>query len=883
MENHFAIKKNINWITVFFCFLFTFLFISASAQTVILTPTDDAMVYQGSITNNYGTNPKLQVKNSYGSSINRNAYLKFNLTGITVAQAAKVTLRLYCNNKAIDTVQSVMGAFATGSGWTEGAITWKNAPALDSILSSTVAVSKSAYYEWDVTDYIKKALAAGTSTSFAIADLNLSNNLVEFSSKEATNMPQLVISSIANPVITAYYLDSKDGNDNNDGISSVTAWKTLNKINTTHLSPGAEIYFKSGQSFTGLFNISNSGTSANPVICDIYGGTAPAVIEGQGQPQAVFACNRPYVELKNLIVTNFRAGNISSTDLFSGILFMNEEGGTLNHIYLNNVKIDSVNSSDDVSNANTVYNGGLQFNVDGSRVPSNWNDVVIQNCSFTNLSRTGFNFQSDWDQRNVNTTFGQDLGDGTLDNWYPSTSIIIQNNIFKNIAGNGLIVRVAKNALVQGNLFDSCGTSISGNATFTFDTDSTIYQFNETKNTIYSAGETDARGIDADFRTKSTIIQYNYAHNNGLGGIVATGGNQTSGTIPQRFNVGTVIRYNLIENNDLQGVYFSGAIDGLDMYNNTLYADATHSNVQIVKTNVWAVAPINLRFKNNIFYFLGSNASYSFVSGSTYDFENNLYYGIHPGTEPSDPNKITGDPQFNNPGAEDGYKYLAGSAALNSGMLIPDNGGRDYYNNPVSSTSVPNVGMYNGPAVMPLPVTLVSFIAKKELTKVHLSWVTSTERNTSRFDLERSEDGYYFRKIGSVSANGNSSILVNYSFDDLTPVNGLNYYRLKQIDKDGNFIYSDVRIVNYGSTANGLNVYPNPAYYQILLNVNSDINTPVFITIFDIQGKKVKDLHLSSGLNVEINVSDLKRGIYLIDVNNFNTNQPIGNTRFLKL
>ncbi|MEO5647419.1 MAG: DNRLRE domain-containing protein, partial [Chitinophagaceae bacterium] len=666
--------------------LFSFLFLtSVKAQT--LNPIEDAMVYKASVSNNYGADLKLQVKKKEASTNVRNAYLKFNLTGITLAQVGKAKLRLYCNNKALENIYSVMAAFSTTNAWTESTLTWANAPQLTSTLATSVIVSKFNYYEWDVTEYIKQSIGAGTLTSLVVSDANLSDNLVEFSSREALNKPELVITPVADLINVGYYLDAVEGDDNNDGISALTAWRTLNKINATYLSTGAKIYFKSGQTFTGLFNISNTGTAASPVIVDVYGGTAPAAIRGQGQPSAVFAYNRSYLEIKNLIVTNYRPGVIASADVFSAITIINEDAGTLNHIYFDNIIVDSVNSSNDEADGGTVYNGGLRFYTVGSRVQSKFNDVIITNCTFQNLSRTGCNFRSDWELRNVNTTFGQALGDGRTDNWIPNTNVVITDNIFRQIAGNGLIVRVSHKALVEGNFFDSCGTIISGNATFCFNTDSTIYQFNEAQNTVYNTGDTDARGIDADFRTKATVIQYNYLHNNGLGGVVATGGDQTAGQIPERFNVTSVIRYNLLENNARQGVSFSGAINGLDVYNNTLYADATESNVLIVRMAIWAVAPKNVRFKNNIFYFLGANPTYSFAAGSTYSFINNLFYGIHPASEPADPNKITGDPRFNNPGYEDGYKYLAGSAALNSGMLITNNGGRDYYNFPVSPTT----------------------------------------------------------------------------------------------------------------------------------------------------------------------------------------------------
>ncbi|MEO7309585.1 MAG: DNRLRE domain-containing protein [Chitinophagaceae bacterium] len=867
---------------VFLGLMFLMLLSTAQAQT--LTPTDDAQVYAGSVANNYGADVKLQVKKKEGSSITRNAYLKFDLTGITVDQVGKAKLRLYCNNKAVDTVQSVMAAYATSSGWTEAAIKWNNAPAFGATLTTTVIVAKTGYYEWDITEYIKQAIPLGTQVSVAIADVNFSNNLVELSSKEAANKPQLVISATPDVPATAYFLDAVSGNDSNDGLSAGTAWKSLSKINVSYLSPGAKIYFKSGQSFNGMLNISNTGASGNPVVCDIYGGTTPATINGLGQPSAVFAYNRAYIELKNLRVTNFRPGIIAAADAFSAITFIIEDAGVVNHIYLDKVIVDSVNSSTDVNDGYTVYNGGVRFYTGGSTIPTNFNDVKVTNCTFQNLGRTGCNFDSEWALRNVNTHFGDPLGDGRTDNWVPNTNVVFLSNIFRKIGGNGLIVRVAYKALIEGNYFDSCGTDISGNAVFNFNTDSCVYQFNEAKHTVYNSGDTDARGIDSDFRTKYTIIQYNYLHDNELGGVVATGGDQTSGQIPQRFNIGTVIRYNLIENNARQGISFSGAIDGLDVYNNTIYADATHNDVLVIRSAIWAVAPKNIRYKNNIFYYAGTNPSYFFASGSTYTFTNNLFYGTHPASEPFDAAKITGDPKLSGAGlSTDGYKYLEGSAALNSGIVIADNGGRDYYGGAVAQQTAPNVGMYNGAFVAGLPLTLNDFFASKEAGTIALSWTTASEMHTSHFELERSADGRVFEKIGTVHATGNSNSLLHYSFIDINPIKGLGYYRMKMVDTDGKWVYSTVRLVSFDGAIKGLIVYPNPADSHISLAFNTVSAGAVTVNIFDMQGKQVITKNVARGSNPDINISSLVRGIYSVQVAGGEGNTVIGTARLLKL
>jgi hypothetical protein len=117
------------------------------------------------------------------------------------------------------------------------------------------------------------------------------------------------------------------------------------------------------------------------------------------------------------------------------------------------------------------------------------------------------------------------------------------------------------------------------------------------------------------------------------------------------------------------------------------------------------------------------------------------------------------------------------------------------------------------PSPVILPVELLNFSAKL-ITKntVKHTWQTATEKQTSYFLIERSKDGFNFGVIGRVEAAGNSTTLRTYDFLDNTPFEGLNYYRLKIVDKDGSFSYSKIVAVNLQGTDHSLfNVFPNPA------------------------------------------------------------------------
>lgn len=864
------------------------------AQTQIFNPTDDAQVYEGNSNNNYGTSSSLQVKKIPGSTNTRITYLKFDLSSYHLSQTGKAVLRVYLRTND-NTVPTIVEALKVNdNSWQENTLTWNNKPVSSGSAGTNIVYSAGSYYEWDVSDYISSLnpiIGNHLFLTIALSDVAESNALLTFNSKEyASNPPELVLSQDIDDhhLNGDFFVDAVNGNDNNSGSSELNPWKTLAKVNSYNFAAGSHIHFKSGQTFPGTLIITGNGTDMNPMIYDTYGGTANAMIDGQGAKTSIYAYNPSYLELRRLTVTNHRDVALTIKDLLHAMVFVNEDAGTLNHIYLDSLDIKDVNSADDADANGTKNHGGVFFNIIGSTVQSKWNDLLVTHCTFENLSRTGINFESDWELRNSNTSFGDGLGDGRFDNWIPSTNIVFRYNTFKHIAGNGLVVRVAINPLIEYNFFDYCGETISGNAAFNFNTDGAIFQFNEATHTVYNSGDTDARGIDSDFRTKNTYIQYNYLHDNGLGGVVATGGDQAAGStpsIPERFNINTVIRYNIISNNDRQAVSFSGNMKSAEVYNNVFFADNTHNNVVIVRLAQWSVYPQNIHFKNNIFYFQGSGGSYTLPSQSAYSFSKNLFYTPTISSEPTDAGKIKADPLFvSTTDGPEGFKLKPGSPALNVGNLITANGGRDYYNNVVSSASTPNIGAYEGSGTTSLPVTLIDFKANRLLNTVLLTWLTVSEMNNDRFEIERSSDGFSFHKIGKVDGAGDSQVTRHYDFTDHFPMSGNNYYRLKQLDKDGKSSFTNVVAVNYNVSAKKeIVVFPNPTNSEIFVNYTPKSSTETLeVKVYNLQGECIMTHQVENPLAIRLSVVSLKTGIYFLRLEDTNHQKEVATSKFLK-
>lgn len=165
-----------------------------------------------------------------------------------------------------------------------------------------------------------------------------------------------------------------------------------------------------------------------------------------------------------------------------------------------------------------------------------------------------------------------------------------------------------------------------------------------------------------------------------------------------------------------------------------------------------------------------------------------------------------------------------------------------------------------------LPVTLSSFRVKKLANDVQLNWSTSQEINSDHFVIERSSDGYGWNSIAAVAASGNSSTERNYEAFDNNPANGINYYRLRQVDRDGSARYSEVKNVSF-SRPFVITVTPNPATSFInvsIINGNSGIYS---IELTDINGRKLLNEKTGSS-TIQLNSSRLASGLYFIKVFN---------------
>ncbi|XOV66160.1 MAG: T9SS type A sorting domain-containing protein [Fluviicola sp.] len=169
-----------------------------------------------------------------------------------------------------------------------------------------------------------------------------------------------------------------------------------------------------------------------------------------------------------------------------------------------------------------------------------------------------------------------------------------------------------------------------------------------------------------------------------------------------------------------------------------------------------------------------------------------------------------------------------------------------------------------------LPVELLEFdaqVAGQNL--VRLTWVTFTEINNDYFEIERSHDGVNFTPIQRVNGAGNSSISLNYEELDDDPYMGISYYRLKQVDFNGSYSYSEIRSVVFEELS-FVNLYPNPAENDLNIVVAVSSKELLRVEIIDMIGRiiSVEEFAINAGVSTHmIKTNNLAGGVYTVRVN----------------
>ena len=427
-------------------------------------------------------------------------------------------------------------------------------------------------------------------------------------------------------------------------------------------------------------------------------------------------------------------------------------------------------------------------------------------------------------------------------------------------------------------------------------------------NTIYGLTNTNATftgqivGISYAGAVNASTVTRNFIHSLSITGASSIGG-AVYGIYISRGSTtyaNNIIRLGGNTKTTLYGFYetYGGVGDNNKLYFNTVYLDGNlvsgSTNRSYALYN--ASNSTNRNFRNNIFFNErtttgGSNLHYamSVTSGGTGTLTCNYndyiasgtggtlgYYGGNKASLPivtsQDAQSLSTNPVFaSSVGTNCTDYYISASLAGVSGTGITT----DYMGN--TRAVIPRMGAWevNGA----LPVTLISFTGNTLGYVNQLQWITANEINNSHFELERSANGVNYTLLAKINSRGNTSYNQYYRFNDAMPLNGRNYYRLKQVDKNGQLVYSEIICLTNNSLGVMISIHPNPTSGIVFMSTKNAMKE-ASIQLVDINGRVVMQQTNITGSSASFDISQQAAGIYFINVFNAGTKERI---RIVKL
>ena len=174
-------------------------------------------------------------------------------------------------------------------------------------------------------------------------------------------------------------------------------------------------------------------------------------------------------------------------------------------------------------------------------------------------------------------------------------------------------------------------------------------------------------------------------------------------------------------------------------------------------------------------------------------------------------------------------------------------------------------GLLNSGVAAALPIELIDFSAKSNQSSVELNWSTASELNNDYMEIERAIYGLQFEALGRVIGAGTSSVVNHYELTDENPFEGVNYYRLKQVDFDGTVTYSNTLSVEFGDVHEQFVIYPNPGKQGDELTIVGEITPDTKIELVDQTGRVILEQQIyRSEDRVLLNLSSVQAGLYAV-------------------
>lgn len=210
------------------------------------------------------------------------------------------------------------------------------------------------------------------------------------------------------------------------------------------------------------------------------------------------------------------------------------------------------------------------------------------------------------------------------------------------------------------------------------------------------------------------------------------------------------------------------------------------------------------------------------------------------------------------------FFLLARQVSTNDPMTTPEVSDVDENVDENNNIAGKNISIINN---APLPIELSNFLGDRIKDEIRLSWQTNSEIQNKGFEVYRSINNFPFEKIGWIDGNLSSDQKNYYTFNDLNPGYGINYYQLKQIDLDGTSDNSEIIAVNFDNSDFDIQVFPNPTDQRFSIRIKNPLLQIMKVQIHDNLGLKIWESQVTSEESNWTKELEIKKnGLYLITV-----------------
>ena len=533
-------------------------------------------------------------------------------------------------------------------------------------------------------------------------------------SAAAATMVSCAVAIVATPAVaatgTTYYVDCA-ASANGSG-TQASPWNGTASVNAAAFQPGDQILFDRGTTCSGNLAPHGSGTSGEPITVDAYGtGALPVVAAGSSATAAFELSDQSYWNIQDLQIT----GGVDYGVYVTG----DTANATITTINLTNLNVSDATGTTTVrGDSGEVY------------VYPRGSDEVIDNVVINGVTAHDSNVGEGIFVGGAYGAFPPGTTVPSPGNTPIGQNITIENSSAYNIAGDGILLTMAQNGVIQNSTAhnsgdcSSCGSTPSG--LWEWYCQTCTLQYNESYDN-HTWSSSDGGAFDIDNYNSNNTLQYNYGHNNDGYCLAVFGDGYTP--------VDDVFRYNVCSDNEQKSSSSSYEMSiwpttstNLQIYNNTFYFNPANSHQFLQQTS----GSIGGLFKNNIVY--STTASLLQTNGSGLGFDNNDYYVSTGGTPTfthngttytglaayqsatgQDAHSLTGNPQLNDPAydatgiSSTADTLQAGSPLFGAGVNICQGipgcsmGPQDYFGDPVTTAGVHTIGAEDVPAPLSPP------------------------------------------------------------------------------------------------------------------------------------------------------------------------------------